>query len=154
MAARRALHFVFKVGDRGRTARFYRELLGMSVSGGARVPGPEGKGMGKGMGMWSWSPTSGAETPGLPRLGVAAAGGRWLLRPPCPRGRSSGPAAIAASGPAGTGEGKGEGVSCVLTALPGSRPSGAEARGVRGGLQSHLQRVSSARVPSPGRCFS
>ncbi|KAM6372915.1 glyoxalase domain-containing protein 4 isoform 1-T1 [Pluvialis apricaria] len=31
MAARRALHFVFKVGDRGRTARFYRELLGMSV---------------------------------------------------------------------------------------------------------------------------
>ncbi|NWR84657.1 GLOD4 protein, partial [Furnarius figulus] len=34
MAARRALHFVFKVGDRPRTARFYRELLGMSVSGG------------------------------------------------------------------------------------------------------------------------
>ncbi|XP_059685270.1 glyoxalase domain-containing protein 4 isoform X5 [Gavia stellata] len=31
MAARRALHFVFKVGDRGRSARFYRELLGMSV---------------------------------------------------------------------------------------------------------------------------
>ncbi|NWR33171.1 GLOD4 protein, partial [Tachuris rubrigastra] len=31
MAARRALHFVFKVGDRARTARFYRELLGMSV---------------------------------------------------------------------------------------------------------------------------
>lgn len=32
MAVRRALHFVFKVGDRARTARFYRELLGMSVS--------------------------------------------------------------------------------------------------------------------------
>lgn len=32
MGARRALHFVFKVGDRARTARFYRELLGMSVS--------------------------------------------------------------------------------------------------------------------------
>ncbi|XP_074016689.1 glyoxalase domain-containing protein 4 isoform X6 [Numenius arquata] len=31
MAARRALHFVFKVGDRGRSARFYRELLGMRV---------------------------------------------------------------------------------------------------------------------------
>lgn len=31
MGARRALHFVFKVGDRARTARFYRELLGMSV---------------------------------------------------------------------------------------------------------------------------
>ncbi|XP_042686139.1 glyoxalase domain-containing protein 4 isoform X2 [Centrocercus urophasianus] len=31
MAVRRALHFVFKVGDRARTARFYRELLGMSV---------------------------------------------------------------------------------------------------------------------------
>ncbi|XP_053817079.1 glyoxalase domain-containing protein 4 [Vidua chalybeata] len=31
MAARRALHFVFKVGDRARTARFYRELLGMRV---------------------------------------------------------------------------------------------------------------------------
>ncbi|NXJ09807.1 GLOD4 protein, partial [Odontophorus gujanensis] len=31
MGARRALHFVFKVGDRGRTARFYRELLGMNV---------------------------------------------------------------------------------------------------------------------------
>lgn len=32
MGVRRALHFVFKVGDRARTARFYRELLGMSVS--------------------------------------------------------------------------------------------------------------------------
>ncbi|XP_076210478.1 glyoxalase domain-containing protein 4 [Aptenodytes patagonicus] len=31
MGARRALHFVFKVGDRGRSARFYRELLGMNV---------------------------------------------------------------------------------------------------------------------------
>ncbi|XP_065709451.1 glyoxalase domain-containing protein 4 [Patagioenas fasciata] len=31
MAGRRALHFVFKVGDRARTARFFRELLGMSV---------------------------------------------------------------------------------------------------------------------------
>lgn len=34
MGARRALHFVFKVGDRPRTARFYRQLLGMSVSAG------------------------------------------------------------------------------------------------------------------------
>ncbi|KAJ7308820.1 hypothetical protein JRQ81_008088 [Phrynocephalus forsythii] len=31
MKARRALHFVFKVGDRAQTARFYRELLGMRV---------------------------------------------------------------------------------------------------------------------------
>nr|XP_020664764.1 glyoxalase domain-containing protein 4 [Pogona vitticeps] len=31
MEARRALHFVFKVGDRAQTARFYRELLGMRV---------------------------------------------------------------------------------------------------------------------------
>ncbi|KAK2525399.1 Glod4 [Columba livia] len=31
MAGRRALHFVFKVGDRARTARFFRELLGMSL---------------------------------------------------------------------------------------------------------------------------
>ncbi|KAG8122488.1 putative Glyoxalase domain-containing protein [Naja naja] len=29
MKARRALHFVFKVGDRAQTIRFYRELLGM-----------------------------------------------------------------------------------------------------------------------------
>lgn len=35
MAGRRALHFVFKVGDRARTARFFRELLGMSVSASA-----------------------------------------------------------------------------------------------------------------------
>uniref|UniRef100_A0A8C6X0J4 Glyoxalase domain-containing protein 4 n=1 Tax=Naja naja TaxID=35670 RepID=A0A8C6X0J4_NAJNA len=32
MKARRALHFVFKVGDRAQTIRFYRELLGMRVS--------------------------------------------------------------------------------------------------------------------------
>ncbi|XP_066492036.1 glyoxalase domain-containing protein 4 [Tiliqua scincoides] len=31
MKARRALHFVFKVGDRTQTSRFYRELLGMRV---------------------------------------------------------------------------------------------------------------------------
>ncbi|XP_063151717.1 glyoxalase domain-containing protein 4 isoform X1 [Candoia aspera] len=31
MKARRALHFVFKVGDRAQTIRFYRELLGMRV---------------------------------------------------------------------------------------------------------------------------
>ncbi|XP_063002561.1 glyoxalase domain-containing protein 4 [Elgaria multicarinata webbii] len=31
MKARRALHFVFKIGDRAQTVRFYRELLGMRV---------------------------------------------------------------------------------------------------------------------------
>ncbi|XP_040857069.1 glyoxalase domain-containing protein 4 isoform X4 [Ochotona curzoniae] len=31
MASRRALHFVFKVGNRFETARFYREVLGMKV---------------------------------------------------------------------------------------------------------------------------
>ncbi|XP_012596020.1 glyoxalase domain-containing protein 4 isoform X1 [Microcebus murinus] len=31
MAARRALHFVFKVGNRFQTARFYRDVLGMKV---------------------------------------------------------------------------------------------------------------------------
>ncbi|XP_078536006.1 glyoxalase domain-containing protein 4 [Lissotriton helveticus] len=31
MASRRALHYVFKVGDRTRTATFYRELLGMKI---------------------------------------------------------------------------------------------------------------------------
>jgi len=31
MAHRRALHFVFKVGDRARTATFYRDVLGMKV---------------------------------------------------------------------------------------------------------------------------
>ncbi|XP_002741004.1 glyoxalase domain-containing protein 4-like [Saccoglossus kowalevskii] len=31
MSTRRALHFVFKVGDRRKTARFYREVLGMKV---------------------------------------------------------------------------------------------------------------------------
>uniref|UniRef100_A0A8C8SJW7 Glyoxalase domain-containing protein 4 n=1 Tax=Pelusios castaneus TaxID=367368 RepID=A0A8C8SJW7_9SAUR len=31
MGARRPLHFVFKVGNRGQSARFYRELLGMKV---------------------------------------------------------------------------------------------------------------------------
>ncbi|XP_028856466.1 glyoxalase domain-containing protein 4 [Denticeps clupeoides] len=31
MALRRALHFVFKVGDRSRTAEFYRDVLGMKV---------------------------------------------------------------------------------------------------------------------------
>lgn len=31
MATRRALHFVFKVGNRFQTARFYRDVLGMQV---------------------------------------------------------------------------------------------------------------------------
>ncbi|XP_028662458.1 glyoxalase domain-containing protein 4 [Erpetoichthys calabaricus] len=31
MALRRALHFVFKVGDRSRTATFYRDVLGMQI---------------------------------------------------------------------------------------------------------------------------
>ncbi|KAG5269356.1 hypothetical protein AALO_G00201090 [Alosa alosa] len=31
MSLRRALHFVFKVGDRGKTATFYREVLGMKI---------------------------------------------------------------------------------------------------------------------------
>ncbi|KAM9468551.1 glyoxalase domain-containing protein 4 [Clarias gariepinus] len=31
MALRRALHFVFKVGDRGKTAVFYRDVLGMKI---------------------------------------------------------------------------------------------------------------------------
>ncbi|CAM5104492.1 glyoxalase domain-containing protein 4 isoform X1 [Chelonia mydas] len=31
MGARRALHFVFKVGNRGQSVRFYRELLGMRI---------------------------------------------------------------------------------------------------------------------------
>ncbi|XP_067864529.1 glyoxalase domain-containing protein 4 isoform X1 [Heptranchias perlo] len=31
MVLGRALHFVFKVGDRARTARFYRDILGMTV---------------------------------------------------------------------------------------------------------------------------
>ncbi|XP_015238741.1 PREDICTED: glyoxalase domain-containing protein 4 [Cyprinodon variegatus] len=31
MALRRALHFVFKVGDRPKTATFYREVLGMKI---------------------------------------------------------------------------------------------------------------------------
>ena len=33
MATKRALHFVFKVADRTSTASFYREILGMKVSG-------------------------------------------------------------------------------------------------------------------------
>ncbi|XP_073902652.1 glyoxalase domain-containing protein 4 isoform X2 [Castor canadensis] len=32
MASRRALHFVFKVGNRFQTARFFRDILGMKVS--------------------------------------------------------------------------------------------------------------------------
>ncbi|XP_029467955.1 glyoxalase domain-containing protein 4 isoform X2 [Rhinatrema bivittatum] len=31
MVTRRALHFVFKVGDRPQTARFYRDVLGMKI---------------------------------------------------------------------------------------------------------------------------
>ena len=30
--SRRALHFVFKVGNRNTTAKFYRDILGMKVS--------------------------------------------------------------------------------------------------------------------------
>uniref|UniRef100_A0A2K6DX25 Glyoxalase domain containing 4 n=1 Tax=Macaca nemestrina TaxID=9545 RepID=A0A2K6DX25_MACNE len=37
MAARRALHFVFKVGNRFQTARFYRDVLGMKAA--ATTPG-------------------------------------------------------------------------------------------------------------------
>lgn len=32
MSTRRALHFVFKIGDRKANARFYRDLLGIQVS--------------------------------------------------------------------------------------------------------------------------
>jgi len=32
MPSRRALHFVFKVGNRTATAKFFREILGMKVS--------------------------------------------------------------------------------------------------------------------------
>uniref|UniRef100_A0A452REI7 VOC domain-containing protein n=1 Tax=Ursus americanus TaxID=9643 RepID=A0A452REI7_URSAM len=31
MATRRALHFVFKVGNRFQTARFFRDVLGMKI---------------------------------------------------------------------------------------------------------------------------
>ena len=31
MALRRALHFVFKIGNRNETIKFYREILGMKV---------------------------------------------------------------------------------------------------------------------------
>uniref|UniRef100_A0A674B4E0 Glyoxalase domain-containing protein 4 n=1 Tax=Salmo trutta TaxID=8032 RepID=A0A674B4E0_SALTR len=31
VALRRALHFVFKVGDRSKTATFYRDVLGMKI---------------------------------------------------------------------------------------------------------------------------
>lgn len=33
MVTGRALHFVFKVGNRTQTARFYRDILGMKVYG-------------------------------------------------------------------------------------------------------------------------
>uniref|UniRef100_A0A2K6Q521 Glyoxalase domain containing 4 n=1 Tax=Rhinopithecus roxellana TaxID=61622 RepID=A0A2K6Q521_RHIRO len=39
MAARRALHFVFKVGNRFQTARFYRDVLGMKVQAGLECSG-------------------------------------------------------------------------------------------------------------------
>uniref|UniRef100_A0A2K6DX21 Glyoxalase domain-containing protein 4 n=1 Tax=Macaca nemestrina TaxID=9545 RepID=A0A2K6DX21_MACNE len=39
MAARRALHFVFKVGNRFQTARFYRDVLGMKVQAGLECNG-------------------------------------------------------------------------------------------------------------------
>lgn len=31
MSLRRALHFVFKIGNRNETVKFYREILGMKV---------------------------------------------------------------------------------------------------------------------------
>jgi len=31
MSGRRALHFVFKIGDRDQTMKFFREILGMKV---------------------------------------------------------------------------------------------------------------------------
>uniref|UniRef100_A0A2R9C361 VOC domain-containing protein n=1 Tax=Pan paniscus TaxID=9597 RepID=A0A2R9C361_PANPA len=37
MAARRALHFVFKVGNRFQTARFYRDVLGMKALRGVQL---------------------------------------------------------------------------------------------------------------------
>lgn len=42
MATRRALHFVFKVGNRFQTARFYRDVLGMKVQRGPRRVGARG----------------------------------------------------------------------------------------------------------------
>lgn len=42
MATRRALHFVFKVGNRFQTARFYRDVLGMKVQLGPRGAGAQG----------------------------------------------------------------------------------------------------------------
>lgn len=42
MAARRALHFVFKVGNRFQTAHFYRDVLGMKVPAGMRGVGARG----------------------------------------------------------------------------------------------------------------
>lgn len=42
MATRRALHFVFKVGNRFETARFYRDVLGMKVQRGPRRVGARG----------------------------------------------------------------------------------------------------------------
>ena len=32
MCDRRALHFVFKVGDRTQTIKFYKDILGMKVT--------------------------------------------------------------------------------------------------------------------------
>lgn len=34
MASRRALHFVFKVGNRSQTTHFFRDVLGMKVQTG------------------------------------------------------------------------------------------------------------------------
>lgn len=42
MATRRALHFVFKVGNRFQTARFYRDVLGMKVQTRASGAGARG----------------------------------------------------------------------------------------------------------------
>lgn len=42
MANRRALHFVFKVGNRFETACFYRDVLGMKVQAGRRGAGARG----------------------------------------------------------------------------------------------------------------
>ena len=42
MASRRALHFVYKIGDRAATAKFYRDILGMKVRGTSVIKGVGG----------------------------------------------------------------------------------------------------------------
>lgn len=57
MGTRRALHFVFKVGNRFQTARFFRDVLGMKVQTGPRGAGARG-----------W--VAGAAVPHWPRKGT------------------------------------------------------------------------------------